>query len=150
MKILRRIKAYIRLKKNRRFLKKHHCNTWRQYNKEYDQDIIRHATLLSQFYYGYPYLAYFEDSKSMPLHYRDWQDWLRDMRDWADKNCTDKYRYDIHRVIRERGLIHNDYDDTMIWTDTEEFSMNDIGGLDVLFFAFKSKKDLVWFKLKWM
>ncbi len=71
------------------------------------------------------------------------------MRDWAEKNCMDKCRWDIHRVIREKGLIRNEYDDTIRWTDTEEFSLNDVGGHDVLFFAFKNKKDLTWFKLRW-
>jgi len=27
--------------------------------------------------------------------------------------------------------------------------MNDVGGRDVLFFAFKNEKDLTWFKLRW-
>ncbi len=144
MKFLRRIKAYIRLKKNQRFLKKHGCQSWKQYNLQNDHDVIYHATLVSQYYHGYPYLCYFE--KSPP---GDWQKWLRDMRDWAEKNCMDKCRWDIHRVIREKGLIRNEYDDTIRWTDTEEFSLNDVGGHDVLFFAFKNKKDLTWFKLRW-
>lgn len=147
MKILKQIKAYIKLKKNQRFLKKHGCRTWEQYNHAYDPDIIRNATLISQYYHGYPYLHYFEEAPS--AIYGDWRIWYQNMRDWCEKNCEDKYREDIHRVIREKGLIHNEYNDTMIWSDTEDFSMNDIGGWDVLFFAFKSKQDLVWFKLRW-
>lgn len=145
MKILRRIKAYFRLRKGKNFLKKHHCVSWRQYKKDYDEDVIRHATLISQFYHGYPYIHYFEKS---PQH-TDLMNWLRAMRDWCDSNCSDKVRYDIHRVIRERGLIHNEYDDTILWCEIDEFSMNDIGGHDVLFFAFKREKDLTWFKLRW-
>lgn len=146
MKLLRRIKAYLRYRKNRNFLKKHHCHTWRQYKREYDSDIIRHATLVSQFYHGYTYLAAFEKS---PPEYTDYRVWLTEMRDWCETNCLDKVRYDIHRVIREKGLIHNEYDDTMLWSDTDEFSMNDVGGHDVLFFAFKREKDFAWFKLRW-
>ena len=86
----------------------------------------------------------------MPKQYNDWLYWVRDMNKWCENNCLDKVRYDLHRVIREKGLIHNEYDDTMRWSDTEEFSLNDVGGYDVLFFAFKNEKDLVWFKLKWM
>lgn len=146
MKILRRIKAYLRYRKNKNFLKKHNCQNWRQYNKSYDNDVIFRATLVSQFYHGYPYLCYFNDS---PPH-RDFREWLIEMIDWCDNNVSEKYRYDIHRVIREKGLIHNEYDDTMLWSDIEDFSMNDIGGFDLLFFAFKSKKDLAWFKLRWL
>jgi hypothetical protein len=149
MKLLRRIKAYLRYRKNRNFLKKNHCHTWRQYKRDYDVDIIRHATLVSQFYHGYPYIHYFEYTTTMPKQYKDWQDWLCDMRDWCEKNCLDKVRYDIHRVIREKGLIHNEYNDTMLWTDIEDFSLNDMGGYDILFFAFKREKDLLWFKLRW-
>jgi hypothetical protein len=147
MKILRRIKAYIRLKKNQRFLKKHGCESWKQFNIQNDLDVIHRATLISQYYHGYPYLCYFEQ---VPAGVRDWMLWLREVNNWAEENCMDKFRWDLHRVIREKGLIHNEYDDTMIWTDTEEFSLNDVGGHDVLFFAFKSKKDLAWFKLRWM
>ena len=86
----------------------------------------------------------------MPPGITDWRVWFSEMHNWVDKNCSDKVRHDIHRVIREKGLIHNEYDDTMRWSDTEEFSLNDVGGYDVLFFAFKNEKDLVWFKLKWM
>ena len=145
-----RITAWLKLNYSKNFLKEHHCRTWRQYNKDYDPDVIKYATLISQYYHGYPYICHFENTEQMSKHYRDWQDWLRDMRDWGEKNCLDKFRYDIHRVIREKGLIRNEYDDTMIWTDIDEFSMNDVGGWDVLFFAFKSKRDLAWFKLRWM
>ena len=141
---MRRTIARLRLLRNKAFLKKYQCRTWRQYKKENDEDVIYRATLISQYYHGYPYLCYFE--KSPP---GDWQKWLRDMRDWTEQNCSDKVRYDIHRVIREKGLIHNEYDDTMLWSDIEDFSMNDIGGWDVLFFAFKNEKDLAWFKLRW-
>ncbi len=147
MKILRRIKAYIRLKKNQRFLKKHGVRSWKQYNLQNDRDVIYPARLISHYYHGYPYRCYFE---RVPPGIFNWVAWLRQADEWAEKNCMDKYRWDLHRVIREKGLIHNDYDDTMIWTDTEDFSMNDVGGHDVLFFAFKSKKDLAWFKLRWM
>jgi hypothetical protein len=147
MKILRRIKAYIRLKKSQRFLKKHGCNTWEQYNYAYDEDVIYRATLVSQYYHGYPYIVAFENAP--PASEIHWQDWLKQMHEWCQKNCLDKVRHDIHRVIRERGLIHNEYNDTIVWTEIDEFSMNDVGGWDVLFFAFKYEKDYIWFKLRW-
>lgn len=146
MKILKRIKAYIRFKKSQRFLRKHRVSSWREYKSVYDEDIINRATLISQYYHGYPYLCYFE---KVPPGITDWRDWFSEMHNWVDKNCSDKVRHDIHRVIREKGLIHNEYDDTMLWSDIEEFSLNDVGGHDVLFFAFKSEKDLAWFKLRW-
>jgi hypothetical protein len=71
------------------------------------------------------------------------------MKEWCDTNCSGKYRYDIHRVVREKGLIHNEYNDTVIWTDTEKFILNDIGGYDVLFFVFKNEVDAIMFVLRW-
>lgn len=143
---MRRIIAKLRLLKNRTFLKEHNCHTWRQYNRDNDTDIIRYATLVSQFYHGYPYHVKFEE---VPYSITDWMKWVKDMWDWCDKNCSDKFRYDIHRVIRERGLIHNQYNDTMIWSEIDDYSMNDVGGHDILFFAFKNEKDYTWFKLRW-
>jgi hypothetical protein len=145
MKILRRIKAYLRLKKSRNFLKKHRCLSYKQYKLQYDNDVIKYATLVSHFYHGYPYTCYFEKVPDGELL----MPWLEKMDDWCHKNCSDKVRHDIHRVIREKGLIHNEYDDTMLWSDIEDFSMNDVGGTDLLFYAFKNERDLAWFKLRW-
>ena len=147
MKILRRIKAYLRYRKNKHFLKKHDCASWKHYKRKYDPDVIHRATIISQYYHGYPYIVAFENAP--PASVIDWRDWMTQMRDWCEDNCLDKVRYDIHRVIREKGLIHNEYDDTMMWSDIEEFSMNDIGGWDVLFFAFKREQDMMWFRLRW-
>lgn len=145
----RRPVAWLRLKKSEAFLQSYSCASWSQYNKEYDTDIIRYATLVSQFYHGYTYIHPIESSKSLEDQYGDWLIGLSEMGKWCEHNLSEKFRYDIHRVIRERGLIHNEYDDTMLWTEIDDYSMNDLGGQDVLFFAFKSKKDYTWFKLKW-
>jgi hypothetical protein len=145
MKIFRRIKAFIRHRKNKAFLKSKRVFSWQEYKLRYDDDIIRHATLVSHFYHGYPYTCYFERVPDGELL----MPWLKKMDEWCDKNCSGKIRHDIHRVIREKGLIHNEYDDTMLWSDIEDFSMNDIGGHDLLFYAFKDEKDYSWFKLRW-
>jgi hypothetical protein len=149
MKLLRRIKAYIRLRKNKNFLRKNSVSSWKDYNKVYDKDIIRYATIVSHYYHGYAYTCYFEEVPELYRPMNGWLTWLKEMDKWAETNCSDKFRYDIHRVIREKGLIHNEYDDTILWSDIEDFSMNDIGGRDILFFAFKSERDLSWFKLRW-
>jgi hypothetical protein len=146
MKILRRIKAYFRLKKSKAFLERKGVSSWKHYKLVYDDDIVRHATLVSHYYHGYPYRCYFD---RVPPGVGNWVNWVNRANEWCETNCLDKSRWDIHRVIREKGLIHNQYDDTMLWSDIEDFSMNDIGGYDVLFFAFKNEKDLTWFKLKW-
>lgn len=145
MKFIRRIKAYFRLKKSRAFLKKKGVSTWKQYKRVYDEDVILHATLVSHYYHGYPYRCYFTKVPDGEML----EPWLKKMYDWCNENCMDKARYDIHRVIREKGLIHNEYSDTMIWSDIEDFSLNDVGGMDLLFYAFKSEKDYTWFKLRW-
>ena len=63
-----------------------------------------------------------------------WERGLVTMKDWCQENCQDKWRDDFHRVIK-------DY-----W---DEWICNEIGGGDVLFFAFKSEQDCLWFTLRW-
>jgi hypothetical protein len=49
---------------------------------------------------------------------------------------------DIHRVFKQTGIgINNDLH--------EDWWFNDIGGSDVIYFAFQNEQDYMMFRLRW-
>ena len=128
--------------KDQRFLKKHGCSTWKQYHRRYDPDYDIRAYTVKRYYHGYPFVVEFQYADDLVARFGDWMQGLDAMLEWAANNCTNKWRHDILRVHTQTGI------DDLGNPDTEWF-INDIGGADVLFFAFKSEKDLAWFKLRW-
>lgn len=105
------------------------------YQKQTDPDYNHRATRIKDSYHGYPYITFFESSRGDPwTRYPTWIEGYDAIQAWCKENCKDKWRTDIRRVIK-------DY-----W---EEWIENDIGGGDVLFFAFKDQEDAFMFKLKW-
>lgn len=109
--------------------------TEEQYQDYNDPDRNQRATRIKDYYHGYSYIVVFESSQGDPwTRYDTWIDAYNAIETWCKENCKDKWRTDIHRVIK-------DY-----WG---HWTMNDIGGGDVLFFAFKSEEDCFMFKLKW-
>jgi len=155
--MIRRIKARIRKYKSDRFLKKHNCETWRQYNRLYDPDYNKDATKVTNYYKGYKYIHVFEDTKHYayqtiydygPAGHRDG---YFDILEWAEKNCKGKYRADMHRAIHidrpnREWLIFNgsmiDYNSHFVYAPQ---NIN----IHYLFFAFKDEQDYTWFKLRW-
>lgn len=152
---LRRVQAYVRFRKARAFLKKYSCVSWKQYNKRYDPDINKHEYSVKRFYKGYRYI--FAPTDHNHYAYQLLYDYgpaghrcgYHEMIDWCETNCSEKNRCDIHRVTRAKGFTYSEFNDTMTWSDTDDFVLNDLGGQDILFFAFKNEKDLLWFKLRW-
>jgi hypothetical protein len=68
-----------------------------------------------------------------------WGDWLQGLSrltEWCDANCTDKWRNDIHRVIKCPATAN-------------QWEVNELGGLDFIFFAFKNESDYINFVLRW-
>lgn len=105
------------------------------YQKQTDPDYNYRATRIKDCYHGYYYIVVFESSHGDPwTRYDTWIDAYAAVEEWCKENCEDKWRTDIHRVIK-------DY-----WGNWE---LNDIAGGDVLFFAFKNDNDAFMFKLKW-
>lgn len=105
------------------------------YQNYHDPDRNERASRIKDYYHGYPYITVFESSRGDPwTRYETWIDAYHAIEEWCKENCKDKWRTDIHRVIK-------DY-----W---DEWSLNDVGGGDALFFAFKSQEDAFMFKLKW-
>lgn len=109
--------------------------TEEQYQDYYDPDRNQRASRIKDYYHGYAHIVSFESSQGDPwTRYPTWIDAYSAIEEWCKENCEDKWRTDIHRVIKDH------------WGN---WQMNDIGGGDVLFFAFKSEEDCFMFKLKW-
>lgn len=142
MNLIRRTKARYKLYKDRKFLKKHGCSTWKQYYWKNDPRVFLYADRVRNFYKGYTYLSVFESSRSLNEEYGDWLEGLTALKDWCDSNCNGHWRCDIHRVVKQTGIC--------IDGSTElEWFMNDIGGYDILFFAFDNDRDYMLFTLRW-
>ena len=136
-----RLKARIRKWKAERKLKKSGYMSWRSYRHNLDTDIVRYADRVSHFYSAkYKYIHKFDSYKHYAFQcVADYGPGglifgYDEMTDWCEEKIRWNYRRDIHRVIENAsGLV--------------EF--NDIGGSDVIYFAFKNEKDFSYFMLRW-
>lgn len=121
----------------RRFLKAHGCKTWKEYERRYDPDIGPFARWAHTFYHGYPHIYHATDysvswkmARSAAMSFPK----IDDMVAWCEQNCRGKWRTDWHRGF---------------WDQNGNYEFNEIGGGDIMFFAFKEESDYVWFKLTW-
>jgi hypothetical protein len=111
--------------------------TEEQYQDINDPDRNIRASRIKDYYHGYPYFVVFESSRGDPwTRYPTWIDAYNAIQLWCRETCQDKWRSDIHRVIRAPATAN-------------QWELNDIGGGDALFFAFKSQEDCFIFRLKW-
>jgi hypothetical protein len=122
--------------RDHRFLKRHGVETWAQYNRRYDPDIVWRATEIRNFYQGYPYVYCFENHRHEVYHWDVHIDGTYVVGNWCDENCKDKYRMDFHRVMRAPSTGN-------------EWHINELGGGDYIFAAFKDPEDFFIFQLKW-
>ena len=135
MTIFANIHNCFKLWRDRRFLRRHGCETWREYDIRYDTDVNRSASRVREFYHGYPYVYCFEN-RDHPVYYWDIAvDGAYILNNWCENTCVDKYRLDFHRVYRN------------YWN---EWEINEIGGGDYIFAAFKNERDYLLFSLKWI
>lgn len=135
-----RIKARIRKWKAERKLKKSGYETWSRYRHNRDPDVQKYANHLDDFYFKYPYVY----ACTNPNHYA--YELVRDygpggvtygyevIEQWCSDKIRWNYRVDIHRVWQDQ------------WG---KYSLNDIGGGDIIFFAFKREQDFTHFLLRW-
>lgn len=123
--------------KDERFLHKHGCKSWEQYYHRYDPDIERRSTKIKDFYKGYPYVYCFENREHQIYWWDLGYDGSKEIVEWCQQHCKDKFRFDGHRVIKASYT-------------SNEWEMNELGGGDYCFAAFKDKEDYIWFSLKWM
>lgn len=113
------------------------------YQKQTDPDCNLRADRIKDYYHGYRHVHAFTSTRVGPFtNYPTWMDAYQAIQDWCKINCQDKFRDDILRAHKQTGI---NYDGT---TDEEWFN-NEIGGGDVLFFAFKNSKDYTLFCLRW-
>lgn len=135
-----RIKARIRKWLAERKLKKSGYETWSRYRHNRDSDVQKYANHLDDFYFKYPYVY----ACTNPNHYA--YELVRDygpggvtygynvIEEWCSDKIRWNYRVDIHRVWQDQ------------WG---KYSLNDIGGGDIIFFAFKREQDFTHFLLRW-
>lgn len=128
--------------KDSRFLKKHGCTSWEQYNRIFDPDINIRATEVKDYYCGYPYLHRFADRTHQIYDWDIWYSGWGIVESWAKTNCQDKFRFDALRVFPQNG-IGLDGQSEKVWF------INELGGGDYIYAAFKSQRDYTWFMLKW-
>ena len=143
MNILRRIQARYKLYVTRKLFKKERVTTWERYFRKNDILIDRRANDIGTFYKLYPHIAIFE-STSIFTNCNDWQIGFDEAKVWCRNNCKGIWRWDFHRVITQERI----HPDTKVLYEYKSF--NEIGGTDVLSFAFTNEKDYIWFKLKWL
>lgn len=135
-----RLKARLRKWLAERKLKKSGYETWSRYRHNRDPDVQKYANHLDDFYFKYPYVY----ACTNPDHYA--YELVRDygpggvtygyevMYEWCEQKIRWNYRVDIHRVWQDQ------------WG---KYSLNDIGGGDIIFFAFKREQDFTYFLLRW-
>ena len=134
---MQQLLTYLRTKiktwQDKRFLKRHGVATWAQYNHRYDPDINWCSTRVNDFYHGYPYVYCFENHRHEVYHWDVHLDGIYVLSQWCEDNCKAKFRFDFNRVIR----YHN------------QWHINELGGGDYIFVAFKDERDFNWFLMRW-
>jgi hypothetical protein len=111
--------------------------TEEEYQNYEDPDRNVRATRVKDYYRGYPHTVVFESSRGDPwTRYDSWIDAYSAIQEWCKENNQEKWRSDILRVFKAPST-------------NNEWELNDIGGGDALFFAFKNVNDAFVFKLKW-
>lgn len=145
MDILGRIHSNYILWKDKLFLKRHGCANWAEYNHRFDPDINKWANTTKAYYMNYPYVYVIKDSTSEAFSgYSDWSDGYHNLKEWCKSNCVGKWRTDIHRV-----LPNNYFTDPYNADNPDDYTINDIGGYDFIFFSFMEDSDYIWFVTRW-
>ena len=138
--MISKIKHWVNQRLLARKLRKSGFRTWEAYNRWYDTDVNQQAYRVEHFYCGYPYVYCFEDRghdayQSVydygPAGYKEGIDTISD---WCKQTCKDKFRVDFHRVVEDQD---------------KQWVVNELGGGDHIFVAFKSERDYLWFLMKW-
>jgi hypothetical protein len=134
--MLEAFKEYFRKWRERRFLKKHGCKKWEEYNRIYDPDYDIRATNIKSFYHGYPYVYCFENHNHSIYDWGLGYDGSYVVNKWCRENLDDKFRFDFLRVLKASSTAN-------------QWEINELGGGDYIFFACKNPKDYTIFLLKW-
>lgn len=134
--------------RHRRYLKKMGW-TEEAYRKQTDPDYNIRGDRASTIYHGYNHIHAFTTTRERPfIDYPTWMDAYDEISKWCRQNCQGKFRDDFLRVHKQTGLTQ--VGDSMEWIEEPEWFINELGGGDVLFFAFKDSKDYTLFLLRWV
>lgn len=118
------------------------------YQRQTDPLVNHRADRVGYFYHGYSRVHVFETVIGRPfIDYKDWIMAYNLMNQWCKDNCQGRWREDIHRVVRQTGL--KQVGDSMEYIEEPEWFINDVGGGDVLVYAFELDQDYMMFSLKW-
>ena len=131
---LSRLRARYRLFRNRRFLARHNCETWRQYRYHNDPDFNMRASRVQDKFHGYPYVHRFADHRHEVYYWDVGYDGIYVISQWCDRHLQDRYRFEVLRVMREPD---------------GEWCESVIGEGDFVFVGFKNEQDYTHFVLRW-
>ena len=140
--ILSQLKTKFNAWREDRFLKKHRCRTRKEYERKHDPDYEPRAIMIDYYYRGYKFVHCFDNHKGYayttlydygPGGYGTGQD---EIYKWCEENLQGKWRCDCLRAIRAPST-------------SNQWAINEIGGMDHWFFAFKNLEDYFIFKLQW-
>lgn len=127
--------------RDNQFLKKHGCKTWKEYHYRNDPGVTYTATQVDHYYSGYPYIFRFE--RGHKIYDADiWYTGQGVVSDWINENCQGGFRFDALRVTKQQGIGIDGKSETVWFID-------ELGGGDYVYVAFKSQRDYAWFLLKW-
>lgn len=111
--------------------------TEEEYQNYEDPDRNIRCSRVKDYYHGYQHIHAFTSTQTLPwTKFENWLDCYEEMNQWCKSNCKGKFRSDILRVIKCPATAN-------------EWELNDIGGGDALFYAFKDSRDFAMFCLKW-
>jgi len=122
--------------KDNKFLKKHGCETWEQYNYRFDPDYNIRATRITDYYHGYPHWTPIMDRNHQAYYWDVHSDGIYVLSQWCKENLKDKFRFDFQRVMKAPATAY-------------QWEINELGGEDYIFFACKDPEDFFLFQLKW-
>lgn len=140
--MFRRLRARLRWWRNRRFLKKNGCETWRQYRRRNDPDVCQWASRVTDYFHGYKYVTCLENNNHIAYYWDIGRDGIYVLSNWCDANCIDKYRFEFLRVLKQTPIGLSGPEESEWW-------INEIGGRDYIFVAFKNEQDSFLFNLRW-
>ncbi len=136
MQFIDKIKDRYQAWKEQRFLKKHGCETWEQYNYRFDPDRNQRATRIRDYYYGYKHWTPLESRDHTAYYWDVHLDGIYVLTEWCKENLSGKFRFDWHRVMKAPATAN-------------EWHINELGGGDYIFFACQEPEDFFLFQLKW-
>lgn len=138
--LLKKVKARYKLWTRKRLFKQEQVDSWYEYFRKRDFNINGRSGTINGYYEGYKYLEIIDSERSFEPY--GLMEGLYKRTTWCLFNCKGMWRHDFHRVIKQEGIKDNIL--------SEFYVMNELGGSDILVFAFMNEEDYIWFKLKFL